>query len=119
MRAFLFYGVPKSLFVILLLAPFWMHAQFSVMEDAVALSNNCVQLTAAAAGQRGAAWAECPLDVSQPFSIELTVYLGNNNGDKARFAATAGLLDIQAIPAVPGSKTNRIPSTSVTLKPPW
>ena len=75
MRAFLFYGVPKSLFVILLLAPLWVHAQFSVMEDAVALSANCVQLTAAEASQRGAAWSECPLDVSHPFSIELTVCL--------------------------------------------
>ena len=80
MRAFLFYGVSKSLFVLLLLAPLWVQAQFSVMEDAVALSANCVQLTAATASQRGAAWAECPLDVSHPFSIELTVFLGNNNG---------------------------------------
>lgn len=80
MRAFLFFGVPKSLLAALLILPVGIHAQFSILEDAVALSADCIQLTTTAASQRGAAWAECPLDITHPFSIELTVFLGTNNG---------------------------------------
>ena len=55
-------------------------AQFSVVENASVLSQNCVQLTPALNAQRGAAWHECTLDVAFPITLELTVNLGSNDG---------------------------------------
>jgi gliding motility-associated-like protein len=55
-------------------------SQFTVLEDATILSPDCVQLTPNSTSQRGAAWSDCTLDVAYPFTIELSVNLGGNNG---------------------------------------
>lgn len=81
MRAFLFCGV--RFFLSLLLGLFMAQpamAQFTVVEDAVLLGADCVQLTPNNTGQRGAAWSDCTIDVAFPFSLDLTVNLGSNDG---------------------------------------
>ena len=55
-------------------------AQLNVVGDAIALGGDCYRLTEATGNQTGAAWSNCTIDVSQPFTMDFTVYLGNNNG---------------------------------------
>lgn len=55
-------------------------AQFNLVGDAVPLGADCVRLTPNIGTQAGAAWGICQLDVSQPFSFDLTVNLGTNDG---------------------------------------
>ena len=62
------------------LLPMQAQAQFTVLDNAVVLTQNCVQLTPAQNAQRGAAWHDCTLDVTFGFSLDLTVNLGSNNG---------------------------------------
>ena len=54
--------------------------QFTVVEDAVLLGADCVQLTSNNTGQLGAAWSDCTIDVAFPFSLDLTVNLGSSDG---------------------------------------
>ena len=40
----------------------------------------CLQLTNAADNQRGAAWAECPMNLEAPFDLSFTINAGTMNG---------------------------------------
>ena len=55
-------------------------AQLNVVGDAIALGSDCYRLTEAIGTQQGAAWSDCTIDISEPFTMDFTVYLGNNNG---------------------------------------
>ena len=72
--------MPRCCLALFLLFSCSVSAQFSVVENATELSSDCVQLTAAMNSQRGAAWHDCTLDVAHPFTLELTVNLGSNDG---------------------------------------
>ena len=80
MRAFLFCAMPRCCLVLFLWISLSASAQFNVVENATVLSSNCVQLTPAQNAQRGAAWYDCTLDVAFPFTLDLTVNLGSNDG---------------------------------------
>ncbi len=71
----------KAGFLAMLLGASFLGAgQFTILENATSLSQNCVQLTPANNTQSGAAWHDCTLDLDFPFTLELTVNLGTNNG---------------------------------------
>lgn len=57
-------------------------AQFTLEGDASNQGGGCYRLTEDNDNEIGAAWADVPLDLSVPFDIVCTVYLGdsNNNG---------------------------------------
>ena len=69
-----------ALLLPLLILPALGLTQLNVVGDASALGGDCYRLTEAIGTQTGAAWSDCPLDVSQPFSMDFTVNLGTNDG---------------------------------------
>jgi len=80
-RAFLFCTVVRRILsILLLLLSASALAQLNVVGDAVALGGDCYRLTENIGTQQGAAWSNCTIDVSQTFTMDFTVYLGNNNG---------------------------------------
>lgn len=58
-----------------------LHAQFNLEGDASNEGGGCYRLTEDDDHEIGAAWATVPLDLTEPFDIVCTVYLGDSNGN--------------------------------------
>ena len=54
--------------------------QWNLVMNAYETPAGCLQLTNAADNQRGAAWAECPMNLEAPFDLSFTINAGTMNG---------------------------------------
>lgn len=54
--------------------------QWNLVMNAYETPSGCLQLTNAAVDQRGAAWAECPMNLEAPFDLSFTINAGTMNG---------------------------------------
>ncbi|MCC6413449.1 MAG: HYR domain-containing protein [Saprospiraceae bacterium] len=57
-----------------------LQSQYVVNGNAVALGGNCFRLTTANFSQSGAVWSQNKLNLEDDFTINASIYLGNNDG---------------------------------------
>ncbi len=60
--------------------PFLAFSQFSTEGDASNEGGGCYRLTEDDNNEIGAAWSNSPMDLTQPFDVVVSVFLGNSNG---------------------------------------
>lgn len=64
----------------LLALPFFAFSQFSTEGDASSQGGGCYRLTDDDNNEIGAAWSNVPMDLTAPFDVVASVFLGNSNG---------------------------------------
>jgi gliding motility-associated-like protein len=73
--------IRNSIAIYLCFLSFTATAQYTLQGNAVALDDNCYQLTAAVGGQVGAVWYDELIDLGQPFDVQFKMNFGTNDGN--------------------------------------
>lgn len=70
-----------SAFILSIISSLFVNGQdATLLGNATSIDGNCYQLTTNANTQNGGVWFDDPIDLTLPFELQYTVYLGSNDG---------------------------------------